>query len=831
LLARGFTLLENDEVLSVSKTEGIDPSLVPRVEADELEGRRPYEFVKVSFALDWLIAETAVEEFKPMLSPNGKLTALKTTNRIEAMDAVANLREIYNVLKHEQSDTGQQRLFQEFILEHTKASEVVSQLEALLGIQKPSSTPVPMNPQQMEMMQQQQRMMAEMAKQRGQKPAPAASKRPEVQLVVNPRKNSILAKAPPDQMVILEQAVKAIDVPSNRLDSLIANPGRMQVYRLHGIDPEPIAKTLEEIGDLDPTTRLEVDDKNNAIIAFASLADHVIIRQLVDRLDGSSRQFEVVQLRRLAADYVAGTIEFMMGSKEEESGRSRYDYFSYRYGRRDDSEEKDQFKVDADIESNRLLLWANDIEIAEVMNLLVKLGELPPEGGGQSTLRVLDAIPAEEVEAFLERLQRAWPSLAPNNALQLPSLPRDDAQEDSQESPPADATPVDPSTEARNEPLRRAPSVFPAVLLQSAPDISPRPPTPPATSAAGSDGGVPSETPTPGIRKNPPESPPKKGTTIPQQTAPPINLSFGADGSIIITSQDPAALDLLEETIRQLAPPRREYEIFKLQYADAYWVKDNLEEYFEEDDSDPYRGPFFFGYREPQSESRSRLSSRRKLKFIYDLDTNSILVQGADAKQLQIIKELIEIYDQPEPTESQTARVSALFQIKYSKASVIAEAIKDVYRDLLSSNDKALGQNPEQRNRSSGSISYLFGFGDSDAPERTKATFKGKLSMGVDDVTNTLLVSAEGENLMQNISQMIETLDEAAKPVSTVSVVQLNGGVNAAHVHEVLTRVLAEEGGKAAKSAGPGEKPPGPPGGEGRPKSSSTSRVLSASPR
>ncbi len=95
----------------------------------------------------------------------------------------------------------------------------------------------------------------------------------------------------------------------------------MQVYRLAGIDPEPVVKTLMEIGNLDPATRLEVDKKNSAIIAYASLADHVTIRAVVDKLSGSERKFEVIRLRRLAADYVAGTIDFMMGSgtKKEKS--------------------------------------------------------------------------------------------------------------------------------------------------------------------------------------------------------------------------------------------------------------------------------------------------------------------------------------------------------------------------------------------------------------------------------------------------------------------------------------------------------------------------------
>ena len=38
-----------------------------------------------------------------MLSPNGKMTPLTETNRLEAMDAVANLREIHAVIRDQQS--------------------------------------------------------------------------------------------------------------------------------------------------------------------------------------------------------------------------------------------------------------------------------------------------------------------------------------------------------------------------------------------------------------------------------------------------------------------------------------------------------------------------------------------------------------------------------------------------------------------------------------------------------------------------------------------------------------------------------------------------------
>ncbi len=405
LLARGFTLLENGEVLSVVSIAKLNPGMVPRLEPAELLTKPPHAFVKVSFPLDWLMATMAVDELQPMLSPNGRLKPLQTTNRLEAMDAVVNLREIYAVLQQEQSDTGQERLVQEFVLVHAKASDVLEQLETLLGVERKQRSPAGMNPGQMaEMQQQQARMMAEMQQQMQQqmqqagKPStPKSTKEQPVNLVVNPRKNSILAHAPPDKMAVIEQAIKAIDVPTGRSDSLLINVARMQVYRLHNIDPTPLVKTLLEIGDLSPTARLEIDTKNNTVIAYASLADHVIIRQLVDRLDGSGRKFEVIPLRRLAADYVAGTIDFMMGSspkKEPETPRYYFDYNPYRSNRQEETEQG-RFRVDADVENNRLLLFANEIEIEEVMNLLVKLGELPPEGGDRSTVRVLEAIPPE----------------------------------------------------------------------------------------------------------------------------------------------------------------------------------------------------------------------------------------------------------------------------------------------------------------------------------------------------------------------------------------------------------------------------------------------------
>ncbi len=95
--------MHDDEFLTVEKTDGINTALVPRVRAEKLEGLMPHDFVKTSFRLSRLLAEELVKELEPMKSKNGKLTVLTSTNRIEAVDTVKNLQEMYDVLEEEQS--------------------------------------------------------------------------------------------------------------------------------------------------------------------------------------------------------------------------------------------------------------------------------------------------------------------------------------------------------------------------------------------------------------------------------------------------------------------------------------------------------------------------------------------------------------------------------------------------------------------------------------------------------------------------------------------------------------------------------------------------------
>ena len=770
LLARGFTLLVEGEVINVVNLKKLDPALVPRVEPAELPRRMPHEFVKVSFELDSLLAEATVEELKPMLSPYGKLTPLKSTNRVEAMDAVVNLRSLYKVLGDEQSTDVHDRAVREFELEHAKATEVLQQLQKLLGLEDANASRGSrdgrgISPEQMQQMMQQQMEMMRQQDGGRSRTGPSSGQKPEIYLVVNARRNSILAHAAPDKMALITQAVKMLDVPPEHAATLSGSLQRMQVYRLAALDPAVVAKLLEESGGLDPTTRVQVDERNRAIVVHGSLADQITIRAVIEKLDGSGRRFHVIPLRRLEADYVAGTIEFMMlGAGEEKPQSSRRMYFDfYDRGNRDREEAStDKLRIDADTENNRLLVWGNDVEIEEILSLLDKLGEVAERRSGPSapnagpTTRVLSVDPERDPREVLERIQRIWPQLSPNPLL-LPELPPRRKPTPTEETPPG----VKAEPTAKPQPGRSTgKSLNPGRLA---------PATQSFFRSAQFTQDKPESADDPALPTKAPERPP----------AAPIRIGITPDGRLTLSSTDAEALDQLEELLGEIAAPRKDYHVFHLKHARAYWVKMNIEEFFDETEKDTSasrsRSYFFFENPPAKNEPRRRLSKRKQLRFVTDPDTNTMLVSNADENQLRIITDLVELYDQPEPKDPKLARVTQRYQVRWSKADALADAVKDVFRDLLSANDKALAQTPDQKNRP--------------AP----SSFKGKLSVGIDEISNTLLISAEGQELMDEVLKMVRELDEAAKPSATIQVLKVEGSTTSQAVRDALSEILTGE--------------------------------------
>jgi hypothetical protein len=130
-----------------------------------------------------------------------------------------------------------------------------------------------------------------------------------------------------------------------------------------------------------------------------------------------------------------------------------------------------------------------------------------------------------------------------------------------------------------------------------------------------------------------------------------------------------------------------------------------------------------------------------------------------------------------------------------------------VYRDLLSSRDKEFQQGDQKDKKRGAEHVTIIDYGGSgddsgDRPSAVKVHFDGALSLGADDISGVLIVSAQ-QALINDIEKMVHELDEQAEPKTAVQVYQVHGGISA----EALKKALDNAVGKAWLGNRPEQQP------------------------
>lgn len=746
LQARGYTLMLSGEVLSVFKLDAIDPSLAPRITEEELYDLQPHDIVKLSLELPKGIdVKQAVEDVKQALSKNAKVMPLTATKRLLMIDTVANLRMVSALLNAERLESESRVVPREFVLQHIQASSVIDTLYVVLGLDPNSQ------PSQMELRMQQQKLelMQQLAR-RGKDVTKLLKKDgPPVYLAYNRQRNSVLANAPAEQMRIIERTIDALDVPvgGEEESSADASTRTLKQYRLKSIKPPALISAVEEIGNLSPRAELRGDTASKTLFARANKSDHQKIQQLIDQLDGAETVVEVFWLRRLPAEAVAGSIESLIIQKPKKKKQNDYPFWSWR-SRNNEPEEPDTLlRVDADIERNRLIVRGTPQQLEEVRDLLAKLGEpVGDDRGSGRRVRVLEALDPDETQELLKKLQQAWPSIGGETELIVPPTDPDQA-------PPKEAVPNE-----ENE------TTVPRTALQT---------------------GTPFR-----LLANQQESakPPS------EKPSAPVTIQLDARGRIILSSNDTAALDRLEDLAQELAPAPERYHVFQVRERSAELLVDNLRVYFEEFLSDSDGEPILDWWgrirgNEKKDDEPVRLSRRRPLRFLADEWSSSILVANATTAQLAEIGALIKAWDKQPENDRILTRRTATVKLRFAKASVVVSALKDVYRDLLSKGDREF--DTEERKASTYSTRYLtrLQHGSTEATEPAGIAFGGLLSLGSDDEANVVVVSARQE-VFESVLETIRDLDQQAEPNTTVRVVQLEGAMASDNLKDALEDAL-----------------------------------------
>jgi type II secretory pathway component GspD/PulD (secretin) len=406
------------------------------------------------------------------------------------------------------------------------------------------------------------------------------------------------------------------------------------------------------------------------------------------------------------------------------------------------------FQIEPDVSHNRLLLWATAAEVAEVREFLARLGENSVLAQARPKVHVVH-LRGANADEVTQRLKRVWKDVS-----DAPLVIEPDAQ---------NAPSTDPST---------APGAAP----DAAPAAQPEPPAAPADNTAQPMSILPSGPPAQlvvqqrsvqqeaGAEEPPPSLAPAPNTTADASSAVRVIAGANADDMFIL-SRDPAAAEAAKQLVEKIVPADEDVQIIELKHAQAAVVETQLEALVEH----------------TQPSTTSPLSTEKPLAIEADSRTNRLMIQHASRRQMELVNQFVRLLDQPEQEDARLVRQQRIYRVERKRASEVAEVVKEVYRDLLSSSDKVFAGQAANR---------PFGYNRALAATVKSPEYQGLLSVGVDVEDNTLVLSAPAY-LMEEVLELVKLVDTSADD-KTVRVVPIKSAAARESLQEALSRMFAK---------------------------------------
>jgi type II secretory pathway component GspD/PulD (secretin) len=768
LLARGFTLLERGGVLRVAPLKDLDVTLVSRVDAAELDTLPRHKFVRVTFPLNWMIADEAASEFKPLISPYGQLFPMASSNRLEAMDAVVNLRELQRLLTRAEADEGRRERVAEFRLKHRKADDVAVKVRQLLGLPA-DVTPTATSQNELDIATA--KFRSEAVKTLGEAAQPLLKDKAEVRLVVSDKENSILVNGRPDKIEIARQAIEALDKPEPPSESSWEAFNKVKTYAVDGFDPAAITQVMQALqdrGNINKTTRIQYEATNNRLVVIGSPEDQLTIANIIESFGTERRRADVLPLGQIDAQYATKAIQLVLKNPARPASAPGL-------------ASEGQFQIEPDSTHNRLLLWATPAESAEVREFLARLGESSASVQSATPMHVVP-LRGAKAEDVVQRLERVWKEIS-DAPLLVESGQKQAAPLESPVVAPAAATTPVAAAPASAPPIAAPQIAAPPIAapaIAAPPVVVPAAPPAQVTPAAQPDPKAKPMSDRTAIRPAvllvaqqlpvTPEAPTPQPASAPDaavasaKNASPVRVIVDEEGELMIVSRDAAAAEAARQFVEQIVPPAADVQIITLKHAQAAVVKTQLDALLIHTRATDY----------------SALNSKESLAIEADSRTNRLIIQHATPRQMQLIEKTVPLLDQPEQGDDRLVRQQRVYRAERKLASEIALVLKDVFRDLLSTSDKVFDARTSNR---------PFGYTSAMAATSKSPEYQGLLSIGVDEAGNMLVVSAPAY-LMDEVMNVAKLVDTSSSTDSVV-VVPVSRAARA-KLGEALGRVLAK---------------------------------------
>jgi type II secretory pathway component GspD/PulD (secretin) len=759
LRTKGYTLVRNERMLMlVNLEDGIPPNLVQTVPLDSLDKRGRSELVRVIFDLDRLSPEDAAAEVDKLKGPQTIIVPLTKSRQLSVTDTVAHLRDMRDVIKRVEDPqglmSGQLRTYSP---RYYTPEELLPILRQILEIPEDKST------------------------------TPDGGLR----LAVDAPGKRLLATGKPEKLARLEEILKTIDVPKagSGASDLEGSP-QVEVYTINTADPQSTLKVMQTLLAGLPDVRMDIDPKTTNLIVLARPSQHATIRAVLDQMQRDARQVEVIRLRLVDPQLAVLSINKLFGATGDaaKSGSGAP-------------------QVDADPTTRQLLIRGTAGQIAQIREMLRKMGESDSKDTATASMSNMRTIPMSQrsVRSVIDRLEEIWPSVRPANKLRVvtpsSSIPTSRPSESSEGSPippqllerlrrgpPPPRMNREEKGPSAEIPQENSPHAVEPSSIDSLPDVqfSPydrttRGPragqihlvadevkiTAPEAGTVGTSATIP------------PAAKPTAPPAAAEKKEPPQIIVVPGPGGITITSEDQEALNDLERLITSLIGGttglRPEFTVFYLKHAKAPVVAATLDQIFgggtlSTTGYDGGGGTLLGNLAGAalgdtgggiigtllNSSTGGRVQATGSLKITPDTRLNALIVQ-ANPNDLDTIEQLLKLLDQKDSPEDVLVSPRAkMIQLYNTDASQVAQVVQEVYRDrMVMSSQMQNMQNmgPQQF------FQQMFGGGRGGRGGRQQqADEQPKMSIGVDTRSNSLIVAAP-DSLFEEVKQLVEQLD------------------------------------------------------------------------
>ena len=260
---------------------------------------------------------------------------------------------------------------------------------------------------------------------------------------------------------------------------------------------------------------------------------------------------------------------------------------------------------------------------------------------------------------------------------------------------------------------------------------------------------------------SPQDSDSEQQTTPPAKTdttKPPVVIRI-QQGSVVIESEDEQALSRIERLLSAILPNSQDapFYIANLYQADATQVAETM--------------------RQVLQYSTTNSSSATLLQIIPDTRTNSLLIVGATPEQRITVEQLVQVLDTDELEATALSRDPRIILVRNTRASQVADVLRDVFADFLTTNNNNNNGNRNNNRRSGRSrdMQSFFsrfsrgGFGGRGRSGRggrgnsgsSGQSITNRMTLGVDETSNAIVVSAP-QPLFEKVEDLVQQLDTIA---------------------------------------------------------------------